>query len=272
MRHPRAASKLSNDPRFVDRRLAWDYDKRNPRPESGELQWYLRYARKVGDPILELGCGSGRLLIPFAAGGYRIDGVDISAAMLERLRGKLLRAGPTVRKRTRAYHADMMRFTSTRRYALVIVANNSLQYLGTRENHRRCFRHIHGLVASGGYFLAMIARTDLSYYDDDQALTVDWMDAPLIDAASGCTVGARIRSHLDRKENRVVFAATYVIDRGLPDEQTVEHVRYRPLISPDEYLRMLSEAGFSADVYSGYDEQPEDGTSQAICLVAQKEG
>ncbi len=43
--------------------LAWEYDQRN-KLEAAEFEWYLKYARSVGEPILELACGTGRLTIP----------------------------------------------------------------------------------------------------------------------------------------------------------------------------------------------------------------
>jgi SAM-dependent methyltransferase len=51
-----------------------------------DIDLYLRLAEVVGDPILELGCGTGRVLAPIAAAGYRITGVDRSRPMLDRAR------------------------------------------------------------------------------------------------------------------------------------------------------------------------------------------
>ena len=45
---------------------------------SDDVELYLRLAEVVGDPILELGCGTGRVLAPLAAAGHRITGIDRS--------------------------------------------------------------------------------------------------------------------------------------------------------------------------------------------------
>ena len=59
-----------------------------------DIDLYLQLAEVVGDPILELGCGTGRVLGPLAAAGNRITGIDRSGPMLDRARSMLhARAG-----------------------------------------------------------------------------------------------------------------------------------------------------------------------------------
>ena len=47
-----------------------------------DLEFYLDFSRSAGGKILELGCGTGRILIPTAAAGCHIVGLDISEYML----------------------------------------------------------------------------------------------------------------------------------------------------------------------------------------------
>src|SRR5215218_9993165 len=56
---------------------------------SEDVDLYLRLAEVVGDPILELGCGTGRVLGALAAAGNRVTGVDRSGPMLDRARSAL---------------------------------------------------------------------------------------------------------------------------------------------------------------------------------------
>lgn len=49
-----------------------------------DIDLYLQFAEVVGDPILELGCGTGRVLVPLAEAGYRVTGLDRSGPMLQR--------------------------------------------------------------------------------------------------------------------------------------------------------------------------------------------
>src|SRR5215203_933426 len=56
---------------------------------SDDIELYLRLAEVVGDPILELGCGTGRVLAPLAAAGHRVTGIDRSRPMLDRAHATL---------------------------------------------------------------------------------------------------------------------------------------------------------------------------------------
>ncbi len=54
---------------------------------KGRLQdvaFYRDAAREIGDPVLELGCGTGRITMALAEAGKRVTGLDLSERMLER--------------------------------------------------------------------------------------------------------------------------------------------------------------------------------------------
>ena len=55
--------------------------------DPGDLDLYLALAARTGGPILELGCGTGRVAVPLAAAGHEVTAVDIDPAMLEAPRG-----------------------------------------------------------------------------------------------------------------------------------------------------------------------------------------
>ena len=54
-----------------------------------DRDFYLELAREYGGPVLELGCGTGRITLPLARQGVDVTGMDASRAMLEVLRAKL---------------------------------------------------------------------------------------------------------------------------------------------------------------------------------------
>ena len=56
---------------------------------ADDIELYLRLAEVVGDPILELGSGTGRVLVPLVAAGHRVTGLDRSPAMLDRARAAI---------------------------------------------------------------------------------------------------------------------------------------------------------------------------------------
>ena len=58
-----------------------------------DLSFYRELAQRTGGPVLEVMCGSGRLLLPLARAGLRLAGVDVSGAMLDLARERLIAAG-----------------------------------------------------------------------------------------------------------------------------------------------------------------------------------
>ncbi len=64
------------------RLLTQAYDLDKPEAPAAELDRWLRYARAVDGPVLEVMCGSGRFLAPLAAAGIDIDGTDASVDLL----------------------------------------------------------------------------------------------------------------------------------------------------------------------------------------------
>lgn len=259
----------SGCPRYEHEILAWEYDQRMSELAPGELEWYLAYADRANHPILELSCGSGRLLIPIARAGYEIDGVDISNAMLSRLDSKIRLLDRRAQSRISFYCVDMAEFRPKRKYAMAFIGLNSLQYLETRERIRSCLHRVFGFLEHGGFFLIMVQQVDLPRYLANERVAIDWIDEPIVDEDRGLSVGSRFVSYLEPGGARIVRERTYRWRRGTTSD-VVQCVTYSPILATFDYIEMLEEAGFTARAYGGYDERPGDGTSGTICFVCQK--
>ena len=84
-----------------------------------DLDFYLDFAGLTAGSVLELGCGTGRILIPTAAAGYEITGLDFSDHMLARCRQKLEDQAPEVQNRTRLVKGHMAGFDLAETFSLV---------------------------------------------------------------------------------------------------------------------------------------------------------
>jgi ubiquinone/menaquinone biosynthesis C-methylase UbiE len=76
-------------------------------PFTDDLAFYAGLAGTQGGPVLELGCGSGRVLVPLARAGHHVVGVDTSPHMLALAREKLATEAPEVAARARLVQADL---------------------------------------------------------------------------------------------------------------------------------------------------------------------
>lgn len=92
---------------------------------------FLDLIRERGEPVLDVGCGTGRLLLDYLALGIDIDGVEISPDMLAILREKAALAGLDVNGRI--HQAAMETMALPRRYRTILVPSSSFQLLFTDE-------------------------------------------------------------------------------------------------------------------------------------------
>lgn len=99
---------------------------------------YVKQAQESGGPGLELGCGTGRVLIPPARAGIEIVGVDLSRSMLAICRDKLAREPDDVRARVEMVEADMRRFDLGREFRLVTLPFRPFQHLMTVQDQLSC--------------------------------------------------------------------------------------------------------------------------------------
>jgi SAM-dependent methyltransferase len=104
--------------------------------DLADLPFYLELARRIGGPVLELACGTGRVLLPIAREGIAIHGVDNSAPMLDVLRQKLECEAKDVAELVSIFDGDMRSFRSNREYPLVIIPFRPLQHIYTIEDQR----------------------------------------------------------------------------------------------------------------------------------------
>lgn len=94
-----------------------------------DLPFYVDLARKSRGPVLELACGTGRVLLPIAREGIEIEGVDSSPAMLGVLRERLEREKAEVRARVELHSGDMRTCRLNRRFALVTIPFRPMQHM-----------------------------------------------------------------------------------------------------------------------------------------------
>jgi SAM-dependent methyltransferase len=126
--------------------VASTYDEDEVRGDEADTVAFL--ADLAGDgPALELAIGTGRIGLPLAGTGVRVDGIELSEAMLERLREKPGGADLDVTV------GDMADVELPRRYRLVYVVFNTFFNLLTQDDQVRCFERTAGHLADDGRFV-----------------------------------------------------------------------------------------------------------------------
>lgn len=115
-----------------------------------DVRYYVDLATLSGGPVLEYGCGNGRIAIPIARAGVDVTGVDLSAPMLADFR-KLLASEPeSVRARVRVKRGDMRSARLKRRFPLVLCTFNAFLHLYSRQDVERFLGRVREHLAPRG--------------------------------------------------------------------------------------------------------------------------
>ena len=104
------------------------------KPDLVDLPFYLEFAEQSCGPVLEIACGTGRVLLPIARKGIEICGVDNSLPMLNILNQSLVRERHEVRDRVSVQEGDMRSFRLNRRFPLVMIPFRAMQHMFTVED------------------------------------------------------------------------------------------------------------------------------------------
>ncbi|MFO8036659.1 MAG: class I SAM-dependent methyltransferase [Anaerolineales bacterium] len=130
--------------------MAEIYDHIPPYHNHPDIDFYLEVARELGGPVLELGCGTGRICMPIARAGVDIVGLDLSEHMLDTCRGKLSKEPHAGQDRVRLIRDDMQDFNLDQDFSLVITPFRSFQHLLTVEDQLACLDSVRRHLAEGG--------------------------------------------------------------------------------------------------------------------------
>lgn len=112
-------------------------------PMRGDVAFYRSLADEHGGPILELGCGTGRVALRLAEAGHEVVGVDRSAPMLEIAERKRQAAAADVAARLQLVEADMRDLDLGRTFRVAVIAFRSFAHLLTIGDQRRCLAAVH---------------------------------------------------------------------------------------------------------------------------------
>ena len=227
------------------------------RDRQADVRFYVEQARGAGAPVLELGCGTGRVLLPVARAGVEVTGVDASAAMLGICREKLAAEPDAVRARASLVLADMRRFELDQVFGLAMIPFRPFQHLLTVEDQLSCLGAIRRHLCPGGVLVLDLFNPSLAMLTDDSKLS-EYGDEPEFVTPSGDRVIRRFRV-ARRDLPRQVQDLEMIYHVTAPDGGTrrlVESFRMRHLFRY-EVEHLLIRAGFAeVDVFADFEGTP----------------
>lgn len=206
----------------------------------GDIEYYAERLQGISGKILEVACGSGRVLIPLLESGLQVEGIDNSPYMLESCKKKCAELGiqPTL------FVGDMRQFHLEDAYEAIMIPGGSLQLIESREDLVAALKCCYEHLADGGVFIADI------FLETDFEMN---------------TVKTRL---WETEKEEIITLEEKRIELNLIEQRTVSLLKYEKwqdgrLIQSElqrfpvrwygvyEFSMMLEKAGFSDIVISG---------------------
>ena len=232
--------------------------------ETGDLSFYTGLAASLpmtDGSVLELGCGSGRVMAALLDAGLRVTGLDGEEAMLERARRRLAPFGARARLR----HGDMRRFDLSERFDLVLVAANTFMHLQDHAAQRSCLAAIRAHLAPGGSAVLDLANPFHALALPQGALA---LRKQATDAASGREVLVSGVLEVDPAYPRLIDRL--VIDEWGPDgvvHRLSARVELRLVFMPELELLLAATGLGISDAYGDYDLEPYHSAAERMIAV-----
>ena len=211
-----------------------------------DIPFWLELAAQTGDPVLELGCGTGRVLLPLVQAGHHAIGLDHNLSMLKFLNARIV---PQMQPAPGLIASDMSGFNLAAHFPLVILPCNTFSTLG--EDHRRaCLDCIRRHLRSGGIFAVSVPNPQLLMQSPARSA------AEFEDEFIHPQTGNPVQVNSSWRRTKRTFIVTWIYDHLLPDgtveRQTVETAHQ--MTPADTYLEDIRSAGLIVtEVYGDFD-------------------
>jgi len=233
------------------------YDHVTPYRERQDVDFYVEAAKSAGGPVLEVGCGTGRILIPTARAGIEIVGLDLSPHMLKICRERLGKESAEVQSRAQLVEGDMRTFRLERTFKLATTPFRPFQHLLTVEDQILCLKNIHLHLDKGGHLILDIFNPSLEALTRDN-IGEEFSDEPEFIMPDGRVVNRRhkitARDHFKQVNHvELIYYVTYPDGR----EERLVHAFEMRYLFRYEAEHLLARCGFELEhLYAGYDKSP----------------
>ncbi|MBN1483968.1 MAG: class I SAM-dependent methyltransferase [Chloroflexia bacterium] len=231
-----------------------------------DVDFYLSLAQRTGSPVLELGAGTGRLLLLLARAGYRVTGIERLPDMLARAERKIQAAGE-IGQRIRLVQGDFGQLDLDERFKLALLAVNTMMHVETAAEQAQLLERVFAHLEPGGC-LAL----DLFHPHPETLAPAEGqllLEKILHNPQSGRPVHKFVSRQVDHA--RQLIQTTFIYDELDVEGQVCRTAMTFPLryLYRSEAEQMLRAAGFFIQgVYGGYDLEPYEDESERMLFLA----
>lgn len=227
-----------------------------------DVEWFRSVASGAGGPVLELGCGSGRIAVALAGDGHTVVGLDRSPAMLVRAAERAREARVVVE----LVVGDLRDFTLGRRFALVVIPFNTFLMVPP-DDRRSCLLRIREHLEPGGLLAIDVFQPDPS--------RIAGVDGGVVDEGSAGDPRTGERLTFFTSTRATVDRTAHVLRVDAVDADGVVRRHERVLTLHFLYRReaelQLAMAGFEVvSLHGDHEGTPADEHAARLLIVARR--
>ena len=250
------------------------YDHVEPYRTRADIDFYVEAARQSAGPVLEIGCGTGRVLIPAARAGASITGLDLSVQMLAVCRQRLAEEAADVQQRVALVAADMRDFNLPQTFGLATIPFRPFQHLTTVEDQLSCLASIRRHLSAEGLLILDLFNPSLdALVNRPEEQELDLEPESVMPDGRRLLRRYKVLSHDRFNQVHQIELIHYVRDHEGREERRVQSFAMRYLFR-FEAEHLLVRAGFAVErVYAGFDKSAYGSAYPGeLIFVARKAG
>lgn len=229
--------------------------------------FYRQIIAESGQPVLDVGCGTGRLLLDYMMQGIDIDGVDNSPEMLALCRQKAQQLGI----KPALYQQGMETLALPRTYCTILVPSSSFQLVIEPEDARKALHRFFQHLAPGG----TLVMAFLAYHTGDNKepiVTGEWQQE-VTRPEDGAIVRRWSRSTIDRVNQLEHTEDRYdvIVNGEVVASESLSRSPATLIYTQEQVVKLMESAGFTnVHVCSGFTRQPATPTDAVFTVLGTK--
>lgn len=140
---------------FDDFANIYDEDMAKQKHLDGDINLYLQYAKHIKSPILDIGCGTGRVAVPLIRAGYQVDGIDISKKMILKFKNKLTK---NELSKNFIYIDNALNWKNVKKYNMIIMPDDVLLHFLSPEQQLKILERCYLFLKEKGILIIDVFR------------------------------------------------------------------------------------------------------------------
>jgi SAM-dependent methyltransferase len=236
---------------------------------TDDLLLYSELAATYSDPILDVGCGTGRVMLNLAQEGYDCVGIDTSPQMLARGRRKAQTFGD-IAARVQFIEADVAHFQGESRFSLILLPYHAFMHFQDQAEQLKVLAQLKTNLAEDGRIVFDLPNAGEAFAtQDEHALT---LERTFIEPETGHLVMQQSMSQLDRATQKLYI--TWIYDEVSEDgtiRRTVAPLTLRYVFLSELSLLLKASGLKIEEIYGDYDRSAFGDGSPKMIVVARRE-